>query len=315
MNAVQKEKFLASEPDTVGLYLNDSQEVPLLTAEEEVTLAKRIEAGRWARETLPNVATNNDRHVQKRIAKLTTVIENGEDALEHLIRANSGLVISVAKRYQGRGVPFSDLIQEGNIGLIRSTKKFDYRKGNKFSTYATWWIRQAVSRAIADQARTIRVPVHLGGQIKRVYKTQLQLQQMLDRDPTIEEIADYLHKNPAKVERLLEISRRPISLSQTHDMGDGDSDEFGEFIEDTNVAMPEEETDKNILKAQLIEILDHLPPRERRVLELRYGLIDGQAMTLGAVGLKMGVTRERVRQIEAKALKRLQYSSIKRQLT
>ena len=212
----------------------------------------------------------------------------------------------------GRGVPFLDLIQEGNIGLIRATKKFDYRRGHKFSTYATWWIRQAVTRAIADQGRTIRVPVHMGDQINKLLRTQHQLIQKLGRDPNIEELAVALDVPPKKVENMIKVSRRPLSLETPTD--NEDDSVLGDFIEDDEIPAPDETATYNLLKEHLETVMDDLPPREVRILQLRYGILDGQAYTLEEVGRKMGVTRERVRQIEAQALSRLRHPNIKRKL-
>jgi len=293
--------------DTIGLYLKEVSRIPLLTAEEEVELAQRIERGRMAREELAkgNVSP-------KRRAELRKLIEDGWAAREHLITANSRLVISVAKKYMGRGVPFLDLIQEGNIGLIRATKKFDYRRGHKFSTYATWWIRQAVTRAIADQGRTIRVPVHMGDQINKLLRVQHQLTQKLGREPTVEELAEALGVPPRKVENMIQVARRPLSLETPTD--DEEDSVLGDFIEDEEAPPPDETATYNLLREQLNEILSTLPPREVRILQLRYGLLDGQPYTLEEVGRKMGVTRERVRQIEAQALSRLRQLSIRRKL-
>ncbi len=293
--------------DTIGLYLKEVGRVPLLTAEEEVELAQRIEMGRLAREELAkgNVSPRRRRELQ-------LLIEDGWAAREHLITANSRLVISVAKKYMGRGVPFLDLIQEGNIGLIRAAKKFDYRRGHKFSTYATWWIRQAVTRAIADQGRTIRVPVHMGDQINRLLRVQHQLTQRLGRDPLVEELAEALEVTPQKVENMIQVARRPLSLETPTD--DEEDSVLGDFIQDEDVAAPDESATYNLLKEHLENVLDGLPPREVRILQLRYGLLDGQAYTLEEVGRKMGVTRERVRQIEAQALSRLRHPAIRRKL-
>jgi RNA polymerase primary sigma factor len=293
--------------DTIGLYLKEVSRVPLLTAEEEVDLAQRIERGRMAREELAkgNVAT-------KRRLELRHLIEDGWSAREHLITANSRLVISVAKKYMGRGVPFLDLIQEGNIGLIRATKKFDYRRGHKFSTYATWWIRQAVTRAIADQGRTIRVPVHMGDQINKLLRVQHQLTQRLGREPSVEELADALEVPPKKVENMIQVARRPLSLETPTD--DEEDSVLGDFIEDDEAPPPDDTATYNLLKEHLEDVLNSLPPREVRILQLRYGLLDGQAYTLEEVGRKMGVTRERVRQIEAQALSRLRHPTIRRRL-
>lgn len=293
--------------DTIGLYLKEVSRVPLLTAEEEVELAQRIERGRMAREELArsNVST-------RRRLELRRLIEDGWAAREHLITANSRLVISVAKKYMGRGVPFLDLIQEGNIGLIRATKKFDYRRGHKFSTYATWWIRQAVTRAIADQGRTIRVPVHMGDQINKLLRIQHQLTQRLGREPTVDELAVALDVPPKKVENMIQVARRPLSLETPTD--DEEDSVLGDFIMDDEAPPPDETATYNLLKEHLEDVLNSLPPREVRILQLRYGLLDGQAYTLEEVGRKMGVTRERVRQIEAQALSRLRHPSIRRKL-
>lgn len=293
--------------DTIGLYLKEVSRIPLLTAEEEVELAQRIERGRAAREELARGNVS-----MKRRAELRKIIEDGWAAREHLITANSRLVISVAKKYMGRGVPFLDLIQEGNIGLIRATKKFDYRRGHKFSTYATWWIRQAVTRAIADQGRTIRVPVHMGDQINKLLRVQHQLTQKLGREPNVEELAEALGVPPRKVENMIQVARRPLSLETPTD--DEEDSVLGDFIEDEEAPPPDETATYNLLREQINEILSTLPPREVRILQLRYGLLDGQPYTLEEVGRKMGVTRERVRQIEAQALSRLRQAPIRRKL-
>ena len=289
--------------DTIGLYLKEVSRVPLLSdINEERALAIRIERGKFAREELArgNVSP-------KRRLELRQQIEDGWQAREHLITANSRLVISVAKKYVGRGVPFLDLIQEGNIGLIRATKKFEYQRGHKFSTYATWWIRQAVTRAIADQGRTIRVPVHMGDQINKLLRTQHQLTQKLGREPTVEEMAEALEVPPKKVENMIQVARRPLSLETPTD--DEEDSVLGDFIEDDEAPPPDDTATYNLLREHLEEVLETLPPREVRILQLRYGLQDGQAYTLEEVGRKMGVTRERVRQIEAKALRKLRHPS------
>jgi RNA polymerase primary sigma factor len=293
--------------DTIGLYLKEVGRVPLLTAIQEVELAQRIERGRLAREEL---ARGNV--TPRRRQELQMLIEDGWAAREHLITANSRLVISVAKKYMGRGVPFLDLIQEGNIGLIRAAKKFDYRRGHKFSTYATWWIRQAVTRAIADQGRTIRVPVHMGDQINKLLRVQHQLTQRLGRDPSVEELAVALEVTPQKVENMIQVARRPLSLETPTD--DEEDSVLGDFIEDDEFPAPDDTATYNLLREHLDSVLDGLPPREVRILQLRYGLLDGQAYTLEEVGRKMGVTRERVRQIEAQALSRLRHPAIRRKL-
>ncbi len=291
--------------DTIGLYLKEVSRVPLLTADEEVELAQRIEKGRISREELARVNVTSERRME-----LRKNIEDSWNARDHLITANSRLVISVAKKYMGRGVPFLDLIQEGNIGLIRATKKFDYRRGHKFSTYATWWIRQAVTRAIADQGRTIRVPVHMGDQINKLLRYQHQLTQKLGRDPSVEELAQELDVPMKKVENMIQVARRPLSLETPTD--DEEDSVLGDFIEDDEAPAPSESATYNLLKEHLQKILNDLPPREVRILQLRYGLLDGQAYTLEEVGNKMGVTRERVRQIEAQALSRLRHPSVQK---
>ncbi len=278
--------------------------VPLLTAEEEVMLAKRMEAAEMAQAQLDEYG---EQLPMDDVYTLRDLISDGELAQEHLVRANARLVISVAKKYIGRGVQFLDLIQEGNIGLIRATKKFDYQRGHKFSTYATWWIRQAVSRAVADQGRTIRVPVHMGDQLNRMRRIQMKLTQELGRDPSIDEIAVGMEMTPDKIENLLEIARRPVSLETPIDE-EGDST-FGDFVEDVNSPAPAEEVATNLLHEQLKTALDRLPSREAQILRLRYGLEDGRVYTLEEVGQAIGVTRERVRQLEAQALNRLRQSS------
>ncbi|HEY9121717.1 MAG TPA: sigma-70 family RNA polymerase sigma factor [Brevefilum sp.] len=293
--------------DTIGMYFKEVSRVPLLTADEEVALAQRIESGRLARAELARGFVSDRRRVE-----LRRLVEDGWKAREHLITANSRLVISIAKKYMNRGVPFLDLIQEGNIGLMRATKKFEYRRGHKFSTYATWWIRQAISRAVADQGRTIRVPVHMGDQINKLLRVQHELTQQFDRKPKIEELAEALEVTPEKVEHMMEVARRPLSLELPTD-DEGDST-LGDFIEDQEIPLPDDTATSHLLKESLLLVLDSLPSREVRILQLRFGLLDGQAYTLEEVGRKMGVTRERVRQIQAQALSRLRHPSIKRRL-
>jgi RNA polymerase primary sigma factor len=308
--AAIEDNYLANidTDDMIGLYLKEVGRVPLLTAKEEVQLAMRIERGRISREEL---ATRDvDSHYERKTLRL--YIEDGWAGREHLITANSRLVISVAKKYMGRGVPFQDLIQEGNIGLIRAAKKFDYRRGHKFSTYATWWIRQAVTRAIADQGRTIRVPVHMGDQINKLLRIQHQLTQRLGRDPTVEELAESIEVPTKKVENMIQVARRPLSLETPTD--DEEDSVLGDFIQDREAPAPDDTATYNLLREHLEEVLGTLPPREVRILQLRYGLLDGQAYTLEEVGRKMGVTRERVRQIEAQALSRLRHPVIRRKL-
>jgi RNA polymerase primary sigma factor len=293
--------------DMIGLYIKEASRVPLLTHEEEIELSQRIERGRLAREELARGKTS-----PRRSKELHRLIEDGWTARQHLITANSRLVISIAKKYMGRGVPFLDLIQEGNIGLMRAAKKFEYQRGFKFSTYATWWIRQAITRAVADQARTIRVPVHMGDQISRMLRMQHQLKQKLSRDPSMEELAEALDVLPEKVEHMIQVSRHPLSLQMP--IGEEEDEMLGDFIEDEDAPSPDETAMQNILREHLEDVLDRLPPREVRILQLRYGLLDGQVLTLNEVGRRMGVTRERVRQIEAQALRRLRSTKIQREL-
>ncbi len=293
--------------DLLGLYFKDAAHVPLLTAEEELKLAKQIERGRKARKKLASgKVTPEERQ------KLLRYIQGEWEAVEHLITANTRLVISVAKKHMGRGVPFIDLIQEGNIGLMRAAKKFDYKRGYKFSTYATWWIRQAVTRAIADQGRTIRIPVHMGDQISRLFRTQHKLKQELEREPTVEEMAAELNIPPDKVRYMLQVARRPLSLEMPTTL-EGDA-VLGDFIEDEETPSPDESTTQQILREQLEELMEELPAREARILRLRYGIPDGRSHTLQEVGNKVGVSRERVRQIEAQALRRLRRPGVRRKL-
>ena len=293
--------------DTIGLYLKEISQVPLLTQPEEVSLAKRMERGKKADKDLKSDGLNRERRKE-----LRRLVEDGIAAREHLIRANSRLVISVAKKYISRGVPFLDLIQEGNIGLIRAANKFNYRLGHKFSTYATWWIRQAVTRAISDQSRTIRVPVHMGDQISRLLRASHRLTQELGRRPASEELAEELDIPLRKVKQMLKVSLRPLSLDMPTDEEEESS--LGDFIEDNDALAPPEAVSDSILRDMIQDILQDLPPREVRILQLRYGLVDGETYTLEEVGKKLGVTRERVRQIEAQALSRLRHPTHSRRL-
>lgn len=295
--------------DTIGLYLKEIGRVQLLTAEEEVVLAKRMELRERA---LRQMEENGHTLPEDELESLRSYVDDGLAAREHIITANSRLVISVAKKYIGRGVPFLDLIQEGNIGLIRAAKKFDYHRGHKFSTYATWWIRQAVTRCIADQGRTIRVPVHMGDQINKLLRVSHQLTQKLGRDPSTQELADALGVPEKKVENMIQIARRPLSLETPTD--DEEDSVLGDFIEDEDSPSPVTQATKNLLREHIENALADLPPREVRILQLRYGLLDGESYTLEEVGRKMGVTRERVRQIEAQALTRLRQPAHRQKL-
>ena len=293
--------------DAIGLYLKEIGKVPLLTQDEEVSLAKRMERGRQAEKELQRNGLDPARR-----REMMMLVEDGQAAREHLIRANSRLVISVAKKYIGRGVSFLDLIQEGNIGLIRAASKFNYRLGHKFSTYATWWIRQAVTRAIADQSRTIRVLVHMGDQINRLLRASHRLMQELGREPTSEELARALEIPTRKAEQMIQFARRPLSLDMPND--DDEESVLGDFIEDEEATAPPDAVSASILRDAIQNILQDLPPREVRILQLRYGLVDGETYTLEEVGKKLGVTRERVRQIEAQALSRLRHPAHSRKL-
>lgn len=288
--------------DPVRMYLKEIGKVPLLTAKEEVTLAKRIEAGEKAAETLEREEESLPRD---EVRKLRRVERDGMNAKKKLVEANLRLVVSIAKRYVGRGMLFLDLIQEGNLGLIRAVEKFDYRKGFKFSTYATWWIRQAITRAIADQARTIRIPVHMVETINKLIRIQRQLLQELGREPMPEEIADEMGLTPEKVREILKISQEPVSLETP--IGEEEDSQLGDFIEDQEAEVPADAASFSLLQEQLQEVLDTLSERERKVIELRFGLIDGHPRTLEEVGRVFGVTRERIRQIESKTLSKLRH--------
>ncbi|MBX3069761.1 MAG: RNA polymerase sigma factor [Thermomicrobiales bacterium] len=294
--------------DSVRLYLQQIGETDLLTMQGEVDLARRMEAGKSAEEELCKGALVP----LKRRKELSALVADGERARAHLIQANLRLVVSVAKRYVGRGLSFLDLIQEGNIGLMKATDKFDYKRGFKFSTYATWWIRQAITRAISDQSRTIRLPVHVGETINRVRKTAHRLQQIFEREPTANEIARATDLPEAKVLQVMDVSRHPVSL-ETPVGNEGDAF-LGDFIEDHASPPPLEVASNHILKVQIGEALAKLSERERKILVLRFGLEDGRFRTLEEVGQEFGITRERIRQIEAKALRKLRHPTYSRQL-
>ena len=294
--------------DTVSLYLKEISRIPLLRAEQEVEYARGMEIGKKARQQLMRSTGTS---IGER-NKLEQKIREGELCRQKLIKANFRLVVSIAKKYIGRGVSFLDLIQEGNIGLIRAVEKFDYKRGFKFSTYATWWIRQAITRAIADQARTIRVPVHMCERINKLTRVSRQLVQELGREPTPDEIAKELGTTPKKVERIIKISQRPLSLEMP--VGEEQDSHLGDFIPDESTPGPTDAASHQLLREQMEEILTSLSPREGRVLQLRFGLKDGKSHTLEEVGKKFGVTRERIRQIEAKALRKLRHPSRSRKL-
>jgi len=294
--------------DTVRLYLQEIGETALLTSHEEVWLAKRMEQGKLAEQRL----RDGDFASEEERRALLSKQEDGERARAHLIQANLRLVVSVAKKYVGRGLSFLDLIQEGNIGLMKATDKFDYKRGYKFSTYATWWIRQAITRAISDQSRTIRLPVHVGETINRVKKMSHRLQQILEREPTQLEVARALDLPEEKVRQVLEAARLPVSLEAPVGQ-DGDAF-LGDFIEDESMPAPLELASQQLLRGQIEEALSRLSERERRIIILRFGLEDGQFRTLEEVGRYFGITRERIRQIEAKALRKLRHPSYSRVL-
>jgi RNA polymerase primary sigma factor len=292
----------ATASDPVRMYLKEIGRVPLLTAEEEVYLAKKIEAGKEAEKRLKFL---KDKLSSEERRKLERQRQEGLRAKQKLIESNLRLVVSIAKKYVGRGLLFLDLIQEGNLGLIRAVEKFDYHKGYKFSTYATWWIRQAITRAIADQARTIRVPVHMVETINKLLRTQRQLLQELGREPTPEEVAEKMGITSEKVREILKIAQEPVSLETP--IGEEEDSELGDFIEDKGAEAPLERAASSLLKEDLRKVLEGLSERERKVIEYRFGLSDGNPRTLEEVGKVFGVTRERIRQIESKTLKKLQH--------
>lgn len=286
--------------DPVRQYLQEIGRVQLLKAEEEVRLAQAMEMGFLSKRQLKDPATDGETRQQ-----CEHLIERAADARRHLIQANLRLVVSIAKKYTSYGLTMMDLIQEGNIGLMRAVEKFDYTKGHKFSTYATWWIRQAITRAIADQSRTIRLPVHMGEAISQVKRASHKLQQTMQRDPTPEEIAEQMGMNPTKVRRTLEASMHPLSLEMP--VGQEGEGRMGDFIEDDRIAAPAEAAMATMLREHLDEVLEKLPERERKIIQLRYGLNDGKYRTLEEVGHEFNITRERIRQIEAVALRKLRH--------
>ena len=323
---VEVEKIDLSVPDGVSvedpvrMYLKEIGKVPLLSAEEEIELAKKMEAGAVAEEKISLLKTRmqeseddaEKEEIKAEIKELQKEVDWGDDAKKRLAEANLRLVVSIAKRYVGRGMLFLDLIQEGNLGLIKAVEKFDYRKGYKFSTYATWWIRQAITRAIADQARTIRIPVHMVETINKLIRVSRQLLQELGREPSPEEIAAEMNMPVERVREILKISQEPVSLETP--IGEEEDSHLGDFIKDDNVPVPADAAAFTLLKEQLEEVLGTLTEREQKVLTLRFGLEDGRARTLEEVGKEFNVTRERIRQIEAKALRKLRHPSRSRKL-
>ena len=322
---IEVEKIDLSVPDGVSIedpvrmYLKEIGKVPLLSAEEEIELAKNMEAGAVAKEKIAILKSREENATEEELAEIREEIKNlqkdldaGDEAKKRLAEANLRLVVSIAKRYVGRGMLFLDLIQEGNLGLIKAVEKFDYRKGYKFSTYATWWIRQAITRAIADQARTIRIPVHMVETINKLIRVSRQLLQELGREPSPEEIAAEMNMPVERVREILKISQEPVSLETP--IGEEEDSHLGDFIQDDNVPVPADAAAFTLLKEQLEEVLGTLTEREQKVLTLRFGLEDGRARTLEEVGKEFNVTRERIRQIEAKALRKLRHPSRSRKL-
>ena len=308
-----------SVEDPVRMYLKEIGKVPLLSAEEEIELAQQMEDGNVATEKIIILKGRRDeaseeelQEINAEIKELHKTAEIGADAKKRLAEANLRLVVSIAKRYVGRGMLFLDLIQEGNLGLIKAVEKFDYRKGYKFSTYATWWIRQAITRAIADQARTIRIPVHMVETINKLIRVSRSLLQELGREPSPEEIAEEMDMPVERVREILKISQEPVSLETP--IGEEEDSHLGDFIKDDNVPVPADAAAFTLLKEQLDEVLGTLTEREQKVLTLRFGLEDGRARTLEEVGREFNVTRERIRQIEAKALRKLRHPSRSRKL-
>ena len=326
--AAEAEHTLVDDP--VKVYLKEIGKVPLLSGEEEIELAKQMLKGTEFQKMIDLMAARDageepaeedlalweilpeEPFSEEELAAMNAEIAKGEKAKKRLSEANLRLVVSIAKRYVGRGMHFLDLIQEGNLGLIKAVEKFDYQKGYKFSTYATWWIRQAITRAIADQARTIRIPVHMVETINRVMRVSRQLVQELGRDPTSEEIAREINQPEEKVREILKIALDPVSLETP--IGEEEDSHLGDFIPDDDVPAPVEATSQIMLREQLVEVLDTLTPREAKVLELRFGLRDGRQRTLEEVGKEFDVTRERIRQIESKALRKLRHPSRSRKL-
>lgn len=322
---VEVEKIDLSVPegvsveDPVRMYLKEIGKVPLLSADEEIELAQNMEDGAVATEKinvlkgrLDGTSEEEKAEIKEEIKTLQRDVDKGADAKKRLAEANLRLVVSIAKRYVGRGMLFLDLIQEGNLGLIKAVEKFDYKKGYKFSTYATWWIRQAITRAIADQARTIRIPVHMVETINKLIRVSRQLLQELGREPSPEEIAKEMSMPVERVREILKISQEPVSLETP--IGEEEDSHLGDFIKDDNVPVPADAAAFTLLKEQLEEVLGTLTEREQKVLTLRFGLEDGRARTLEEVGKEFNVTRERIRQIEAKALRKLRHPSRSRKL-
>ncbi|OBK93681.1 RNA polymerase sigma factor [Mycobacterium sp. 1245499.0] len=307
LRQARKDAELTASADSVRAYLKQIGKVALLNAEEEVELAKRIEAGLYATQLMTELAERGDKLPAAQRRDMMWICRDGDRAKNHLLEANLRLVVSLAKRYTGRGMAFLDLIQEGNLGLIRAVEKFDYTKGYKFSTYATWWIRQAITRAMADQARTIRIPVHMVEVINKLGRIQRELLQDLGREPTPEELAKEMDITPEKVLEIQQYAREPISLDQT--IGDEGDSQLGDFIEDSEAVVAVDAVSFTLLQDQLQSVLETLSEREAGVVRLRFGLTDGQPRTLDEIGQVYGVTRERIRQIESKTMSKLRHPS------
>ncbi|WP_072687700.1 RNA polymerase sigma factor [Rhodococcus marinonascens] len=307
LRQARKDAELTASADSVRAYLKQIGKVALLNAEEEVDLAKRIEAGLYATQIMQEVSASGEKLPATQRRDMSWICRDGNRAKNHLLEANLRLVVSLAKRYTGRGMAFLDLIQEGNLGLIRAVEKFDYTKGYKFSTYATWWIRQAITRAMADQARTIRIPVHMVEVINKLGRIQRELLQDLGREPTPEELAKEMDITPEKVLEIQQYAREPISLDQT--IGDEGDSQLGDFIEDSEAVVAVDAVSFTLLQDQLQQVLDTLSEREAGVVRLRFGLTDGQPRTLDEIGQVYGVTRERIRQIESKTMSKLRHPS------
>lgn len=294
--------------DILSVYLAEMSQEPLLTFAEEVALAKQIEKGREAQQALKK----KEDHEAEDFIRLKMQVEAGQSAREHLGRANTRLVVSIAKRYRGYGIPFTDLIQDGNVGLMRAVDRYNHRSGNRFSTYATWWIRQAVTRSLANQGRVIRIPVHMGGRMREMAQVAQRLEMKHGQRPTPEEIAKEMNESPAKIRQMMRWASRPLSLEQP--VGEEGDADLGDFVEDADVLVPEEVTDEHLLDETLEDLLRHLTAREARILRLRYGLQDGQTRTLNQVAQKFGLSRERIRQIEREALAKIRLVAPKHHL-
>ena len=303
---------IVSADDPVKMYLKEIGQIPLLSTARELELSRAIQEGLSAENMLKQIHEGNKKATPEEIAKLEDIAADGQDAHDTLTNSNLRLVVSIAKKFLGRGMPFEDLIQEGNMGLMRAVKKFDPTKGFKFSTYATWWIKQAITRSIADQSRTIRIPVHMGEQINRMIKIQRRLTQDLQREPTVQEIADAMNEKVEKVRQMQKIALEPVSTDKA--IGEEEDSTLLDFVADTETLNPIEYTMNEKFKEEIDKFLKELQPREEKVIRLRYGLYDGRPHTLEEVGKEFNVTRERIRQIEAKAIRRLRHPSRQRRL-